>query len=221
MVRIICILIGYACGLFQTSYIIGKFSHIDIRDYGSGNAGTTNALRTMGKAAGALTLLGDLLKPMAAYLIVYLLFHNQYSEMWKLLCMYACAGAVFGHIFPVYLKFKGGKGIATISGLGIIFGCWQIILSGIILFVVVTALTKYVSLASILMMVMFVVEVIIFGQAGYFKLLPPPYLYEWYGIVIVVSVVAIYKHKANIVRLIHHEENKLSFSKNKVKRQPE
>ena len=64
--RIICILIGYACGLFQTSYIYGKIKHIDIRDYGSGNAGTTNALRTLGKKAGAVTFIGDIMKPVIA-----------------------------------------------------------------------------------------------------------------------------------------------------------
>ncbi len=211
MVRIVCVLIGYLCGLFQTSYILGKMSHIDIRDYGSGNAGTTNALRTLGKKAGALTLLGDLLKPMAAYLIAWLLFHNQYPEMSKLLCMYACAGAVLGHVFPVYLGFHGGKGIATIAGLGIIFGYWPIILSGVILFVAVTAITRYVSLGSICLMVMFLIETFVFGQLGWLPI-KPPYLYEWYGIAAVVAGIAIWKHKANIIRLWNHTENKLSFS---------
>ncbi len=212
MVRIICVLIGYICGLFQTSYILGKISHIDIRDYGSGNAGTTNALRTLGKKAGALTLLGDLCKPMIAYLIVWLLFHNKYPEMAKLLCMYACAGAVLGHVFPFYLGFKGGKGIATIAGLGIIFGFWPLTLSGVLVFVAVAALTRYVSLASICLMILFMVEMVVFGQLGMLRSIQPPYLYEWYGIVFVVSGIAICKHKANIKRLINHTENKLSFS---------
>ncbi len=212
IVRLICVLIGYVCGLFQTSYILGRLSNIDIRNYGSGNAGTTNALRTMGKKAGVLTLLGDLLKPMVAYLIVWLLFHARYPDMSKLLCMYSCAGAVLGHIFPIYLGFHGGKGIATIAGLGIIFGYWPIILSGVILFVAVTAITRYVSLGSICLMLMFLIEVLIFGQMGLFTNLKPPYLYEWYGIVAVVVCISIFKHRANIQRLLNHTENKLSFS---------
>lgn len=212
MIRILCILIGYVCGLFQTSYIIGRLHHIDIRNYGSGNAGTTNALRTLGKKAGAMTLIGDLLKPMAAYLIAYLLFHKSYPEMWKLLCMYAAAGAVFGHVFPFYLKFQGGKGIATIAGMGIIFGNWPIIVTGVLVFVLVTALTKYVSLGSICLMLGFLAETIIFGQLGMLPI-KPPYLYEWYGIVVVVVALTIYKHRGNIKRLLHHEERKLSFSK--------
>ncbi len=109
MIRLCCIAIGYLCGLFQTSYIIGRMYHTDIREHGSGNAGTTNALRTLGKKAGLLTLLGDLCKPMLAYLIIYLLFHGSYPDLWKLLCMYGCAGAVLGHVFPFYLGFKRGK----------------------------------------------------------------------------------------------------------------
>lgn len=212
MIRILCILIGYVCGLFQTSYIIGRLHHIDIRNYGSGNAGTTNALRTLGKKAGALTLVGDLLKPMVAYLIVYLLFHKSYPEMWKLLCMYGAAGAVFGHVFPFYLKFHGGKGIATIAGMGIIFGYWPIIVTGVLVFVGVTALTKYVSLGSLCLMLGFLVETIVFGQLGMLSI-KPPYLYEWYGIAVIVVALAFYKHRGNIKRLLHHEERKLSFSK--------
>lgn len=212
LIRIVCLLIGYACGLFQTSYIIGKTHHIDIRNYGSGNAGTTNALRTLGKKAGALTLLGDLLKPMVAYLIVYLLFHNVYPEMWKLLCMYGAAGAVFGHVFPCYMKFHGGKGIATIAGVGIILGYWPIILTGVLVFVLVTAVTRYVSLGSLGLMLGFLIETLIFGQLGYLPI-QAPYLYEWYVIVVVIVGLAFYKHKDNIVRLLHHEERKLSFSK--------
>ena len=119
--RIICILIGYACGLFQTSYIYGKIKHIDIRDYGSGNAGTTNALRTLGKKAGAVTFIGDIMKPVIAMFICYLLFRNSAQDYIKALCLYAGAGAVLGHVFPVYLGFRGGKGIATLGGVAIWF----------------------------------------------------------------------------------------------------
>ncbi len=106
--RIICLAVGYVCGLFQTSYIYGKKSGIDIREHGSGNAGTTNALRTLGKKAGALTLLGDCLKCVLAVLIARLLFGDHQGADLLALELYAGAGCILGHNFPFYLKFKGG-----------------------------------------------------------------------------------------------------------------
>ena len=105
--RIICILIGYAIGLFQTGYIYGKTQHIDIREHGSGNAGTTNTLRTLGFKAGAITFAGDCGKAILAIFISWLIFHAQYPEGIKLLGMYAGLGAVLGHNYPFYMKFKG------------------------------------------------------------------------------------------------------------------
>ena len=117
MERIICLAIGYLFGMFQTSYIIGKIHHMDIRQYGSGNAGTTNALRTLGKKAGAMTLIGDMLKCVIAILIVDAVFKNRYQEILPLLGMYTAAGCVLGHNFPFYLGFRGGKGIAASAGM--------------------------------------------------------------------------------------------------------
>lgn len=216
MERVLCILIGYVFGLFQTSYILGKINHIDIRNYGSGNAGTTNALRTLGKKAGVITLVCDLIKPMLACFTAWLIFRNSNDgEMLKLLCTYAGAGTVLGHIFPFYLGFKGGKGIATISGMAIAFGNWTIILTGALVFFVTVGITRYVSLGSILMMTMFIAEVVICNQLGVFHDFRAPYLYEWYGIVAVVSILAILKHSSNIVRLMKHEENKFSLTSKK------
>ena len=98
MERIICLSIGYLFGMFQTSYIIGKIHHMDIRQYGSGNAGTTNALRTLGKKAGAMTLIGDMLKCVIAILIVDAVFKNRYQEILPLLGMYTAAGCGLGFI---------------------------------------------------------------------------------------------------------------------------
>ena len=115
MERIICILIGYVFGLFQTGYFYGMTKHVDIRKHGSGNAGTTNALRTLGWTAGVITFIGDCLKCVLAVVVVHLLFGQ--NENIALLSMYAGMGAVLGHNFPFYLKFKGGKGIAATAGL--------------------------------------------------------------------------------------------------------
>ena len=92
--------IGYVCGLFQTSYIIGRLYKTDIREHGSGNAGTTNALRTFGKKAGAMTLLGDCLKCVAAIFLVKLFLGKTYGDILPLLTVYAAAGCILGHNFP-------------------------------------------------------------------------------------------------------------------------
>ena len=117
MERFICLLIGYAFGLIQTGYIYGKMKGVDIRKEGSGNAGSTNALRTMGIKAGLVTLLGDCFKCVFAVVTVYLIYGKTYADIFPLLAMYAGMGAVLGHNYPFYLNFKGGKGIAATAGL--------------------------------------------------------------------------------------------------------
>ena len=115
--RLICLAIGYLFGLFHTSYFYGKAHGIDIREYGSGNAGTTNALRVLGKKAGAIVLIGDLFKCIIAVILTKLVFGPVYPEIKYLLCLYTGAGAVLGHNFPFYMGFKGGKGVAATGGL--------------------------------------------------------------------------------------------------------
>lgn len=117
MIRIVCLAIGYCFGLFQTAFIYGKMHGIDIREKGSGNAGTTNALRVLGKKAGLIVFLGDALKAVFAMVLVHFLFENSHPEMGALLRIYAGAGVVLGHNFPFYMGFKGGKGIAATGGI--------------------------------------------------------------------------------------------------------
>lgn len=116
MERIICLVIGYVFGLFQTAFIYGKAHGIDIRQHGSGNAGTTNALRVLGKKAGLIVFLGDVLKTVLAMVICRLLFRNSAPQMLPLLSLYAGAGAILGHNFPFYMKFKGGKELPQQQG---------------------------------------------------------------------------------------------------------
>ena len=146
--RLICILIGYVFGLFQTSYIIGKIHKTDIREHGSGNAGTTNALRTFGKKAGAMTLLGDCLKCVFAIVAVRLIFKEKSADILPLLSIYAAAGCVLGHNFPVTLGFRGGKGIAASVGFLIAFD-WRLFVLCAIVFFVLFLGTHYVSLCSL------------------------------------------------------------------------
>ena len=108
MGRVICLVMGYVFGLFQTGYLYGKMNHIDIRNYGSGNSGTTNALRVMGKKAGLIVFAGDFLKTVFACLAARIIFKG--SPDTDLYVLYAGLGVVLGHNFPCYLNFKGGKG---------------------------------------------------------------------------------------------------------------
>ncbi|OUP50560.1 glycerol-3-phosphate 1-O-acyltransferase PlsY [Lachnoclostridium sp. An181] len=213
MERIICILIGYICGLLQTGYLYGKFHHMDIRKYGSGNAGTTNALRTLGWKAGVITFLGDCFKCVLAVVLVRLIFGHSHEEILPMLSMYAGMGAVLGHNFPFYLKFKGGKGIAATAGLFLATNIWMALIAFAV-FLVIVGITRYVSVGSIALVVLFVIEVVVYGQSGGFGISGTP-LYEMYGIAVFLMVLAVYKHRTNIKRLCNGTENKLKFGKEK------
>lgn len=210
MERIICILIGYAFGLIQTGYIYGMINHVDIRKHGSGNAGTTNALRTLGWKAGIITFIGDCLKCVIAVFLVKFLIYAQHEQV-QLLAIYTGLGVVLGHNYPFYLKFKGGKGIAATAGL--IFAIHPLMfLSIAIVFIAIVWFTQYVSLGSLVIMLMFVAEVVVYGQFGGFDLVPPT-LYEFYGIAVILAALAFYRHRANIKRLLTGTENKTNFRK--------
>ena len=202
MERVICLAIGYVFGLFQTAFIYGKMNHIDIREHGSGNAGTTNALRVLGKKAGLIVFLGDVFKCFFAVELVRLLFKNRYPDILPLLSLYAAAGAILGHNFPFYLQFKGGKGISCFAGVMVLY-CWQISVIAFSTFIIVFLITKIVSISSMLASLMLIVSYFILG----IKDIP---------LLVMISlmfVLIVYKHRSNIMRLIKGEENKIDFSK--------
>ena len=215
MERVICVVIGYVFGLFQTGYFYGRLKGIDIRRHGSGNAGATNTLRVLGTKAGLIVFLGDCVKCILAVTVVRLLFGETHSEIMFLLCVYAAAGAILGHNFPFYMNFKGGKGIAATAGLmvslhpvfipmmfGLFFGAFL--------------LTHYVSLGSLLVYVGLMVEMIICGQLGLFGM-SQRHLNEMYLVTALLAVMAFWKHRTNIGRLLRGEERKTYlFKKNKV-----
>ncbi len=213
MERLICLVIGYICGLFQTGYIYGKLHHIDIRQHGSGNAGTTNALRTLGWKAGVITFLGDCLKCVFAVFVAWLLFGKSHERMFELLAMYAGVGAVLGHNFPFYLQFKGGKGIAATAGILLAVNP-KVAIVAYLTFIVIVVATRYVSLGSIILVIMFAIGMVVQGEI-FGTTLTVPERYEIYALSIFLTILAIYKHKENIKRLLHGTENKLSFSKKK------
>ena len=218
LARILCLAGGYLCGLLQTSYIYGRLNGIDIREYGSGNAGTTNALRVLGKKAGLVVFLGDVFKAVIAAVIVRLIMKGIYPNEVYMFIAYAGFGVVLGHNFPFYLKFKGGKGIAATAGVVLGFLDPVIILTCLVVFTIAVAVTRYVSLGSILMVTTFATMYTIFAVTGKYSFdlnvaASKECMIESVIVVILMALMAIYRHKANINRLIHHEENKLGSKK--------
>lgn len=211
MIRLVCVLIGYVFGCFQTSYIYGKLHGIDIRNYGSGNAGTTNSLRVLGKKAGAIVLFCDIIKTGLAMTLVRLLFKENYGDILYLLALYAGAGAILGHNFPFYLGFKGGKGIACTAGVVIFFHPYMII-PQIITFFGTFFVTHYVSLGSLLVQIVLIAEMVIFGQIGLWKM-EQAALNELYILTVLLAILAFWGHRANISRLIHKTERKTYLNK--------
>lgn len=211
MIRLVCILIGYIFGCFQTSYIYGRLHGIDIREHGSGNAGTTNSLRVLGKKAGAIVLVCDMLKTGLAITVVRILFKEQYSDIIYLLALYAAAGSILGHNFPFYLGFKGGKGIACTAGL-IAFFHPYLIIPELLTFVTTFLITHYVSLGSLLLQVVLVIGMVIMGQTGVFGM-EQTALNELYIVTVLLAALAFWGHRANIDRLIHKNERKTYLTK--------
>lgn len=211
MERIICIIIGYGFGLFQTAFIYGKLHGIDIREHGSGNAGTTNTLRVLGTKAGLIVLAGDIIKCILAIVLCGALFGKTHPDEVYLLKLYAAAGAILGHNFPFYLNFKGGKGIAATAGLIIAFHPYFIIVEAL-LFFVTFAITHYVSLGSLLVYAGLMIQMVVWGQMGLFGA-SQAVLNEMYVITAFLTILAYYKHRENIVRLIKGEESKTYLTK--------
>jgi glycerol-3-phosphate acyltransferase PlsY len=215
MIRLICALIGYAFGSIQTAYILGKIKGIDIREHGSGNAGTTNTLRVLGTKAGLIVFAGDMLKSIIAVLLCKALFLKANTDIAPLITIYTGLGCVLGHNFPFYLRFKGGKGIATTGGIMIAFH-WYYIPVGLLLFFGNFFITHIVSIGSMLLYTCFFVQTIIMGQHGVFNV-AQPVLNELYIVLAFMTVLAFYMHRTNIRRLLTGNERKTYLiKKNKM-----
>lgn len=206
MFRIYCLLIGYALGCIQSAYILCRaVGKIDIREYGSGNAGFTNTTRVLGKKVGAWVFVMDLCKVIVAYFLCSLIFADKTTELMILPGIYGGLGAVFGHNFPFYLGFRGGKGIACTLGLMLCVS-WKIALITYAVGFVVFMAKKYISLASLTMAVLYPVIMII---CGWFNI-------EAVILMFVLCVLAYIKHISNIKRLLNGTENKFGSKKVKV-----
>lgn len=205
MFRLICLVIGYAIGCIQTAFIVGKLmGNIDIRNFGSGNAGTTNVTRVLGAKAGAIVFVADILKGVVAFTLCSIIYHGGgtfFSGDSLLYGLYAGVGVILGHDFPFYLKFRGGKGIASTLGIILCINPVVAVVTYVLGFIAVV-ITNYISMASLVMTLVCPIAMLVLGLEG-----------EAVVIMFLVMALAYYQHRGNIKRLIKGEENKFSIKK--------
>lgn len=213
-IAVLFLLIGYLFGCFSTGYIVGKMSGHNIQSEGSGNIGTTNALRTMGAKGGALTFGGDLLKTFIPTLLVRFVFCPNMGyepELTYLFTLIIGLGVVIGHNFPFYLHFKGGKGIAVSAAVIVASSSnsmvgWIMIGIGLALFVGVVAITRYVSLGSLIVVWYFPIYVVISYRNSFLFIVI-------LCVALMFTLFAYVKHAGNIKRLLAGTERKLGEKK--------
>ena len=201
MFRLICLIIGYCIGCIETAHVVGKLWKVDLRKHGSGNLGTTNALRVLGKKAGAMVFIGDILKSVIAYLICRAIFKDNGT----IAGLFGSAGAVLGHNYPFYLNFKGGKGIAVMIGMTAALAFTTDIRlafpNAIIGFGLAFA-TRYVSVGSLAFAVTLPTSCFLLGFEK-----------EVVMITLCVSALAIWRHRGNIKKLMNGTENRFGSKK--------
>lgn len=218
--RGVSLLIGYFLGTIQSGYILGERQGLDIRSVGSGNAGTTNMLRTFGLKAGLITLLCDVLKTLAAMLISFYIFRGFCPDIMPLIVVYAGAGSILGHDFPFHMGFRGGKGIAATAGLIIGLQDPFLFIMGCIVFFGLFLSTHYVSLGSIMVCLAFFIEMVLLGEnvifpGNKYSLMPAAARYELYVVLFLLAALAWFQHRSNIGRLLKGKERRTYFSKEK------
>ena len=208
LVYILIAIAAYLIGSVNFSVLISKkMAGFDVRTKGSGNAGTTNVLRTIGKKAAAITLVADILKGVVSIIIAVILGKIASNSDKALLVQIAGIAVILGHTFPIFFEFKGGKGVATSLGILLVTN-WQIGLICLVFAIVLMVITKMVSVGSIGAAILFPVltlfiteNYIVTEGSGYF-------VYS-----IIIALIVAFNHRANIKRLIEGKENKISFKK--------
>lgn len=209
---IIVTLVAYLLGSISFSVIISKkMAGFDVREKGSGNAGATNMLRSVGKKGAIFTLIGDCLKGVVAILFAIIVGKIAKNTDKALLVQLAGIAVVLGHTFPIFFGFKGGKGVATSLGV-LLVSNWQIGLICLVFALVLMALTKMVSLGSCGAAVLFPVLTLFINQ--HYTVLTEGKTGKTYLIYsIILAIIVLYNHRSNIKRLMNGTENKLSFKK--------
>ena len=201
---IVIAIIAYLIGSINFSVILSKkMAGFDVREKGSGNAGTTNMLRSVGKKAAAITLVCDILKGVVAILLAMLIGKMVNSIDTSLLVQIAGVAVILGHTFPIFFKFKGGKGVATSLGV-LIMSNWQIGLICLVFALILIILTQMVSVGSIAAAILYPVLTLFIPQN---YIVPGNYLI--YSIILAVFIV--FNHRENVKRLLNGTENKISF----------
>lgn len=209
MQEILIILIAYCLGSIPTSVWVSRsFFAIDIRDYGSGNAGATNTFRVLGPRWGTLVMICDVLKGFMAVKLAILPDYDLGDTAFLNLQLLLGIAAVIGHIFPVWANFRGGKGVATLFGLVIGISPWTALAcSGV--FLLVLYLTRFVSLSSILASVAFPVFILVIFNVD-------NHIYRVFAVI--VSLLVILTHQKNIGRIIKGGESKVPIFKSRDRR---
>lgn len=212
IVYIIMAIIAYCIGSVNFSVILSKkMAGFDVREKGSGNAGSTNMLRSVGKKAAALTLICDVLKGVVAIIIAIILGNIIQDSNKELLLQIAGVAVVVGHTFPIFFQFKGGKGVATSLGI-LLMSNWQIGLICLVFALVLMALTRMVSLGSCAAAVLFPV-LTLFINDHYTVLTEGKNGTTYLVYSIILAIIVLYNHRSNIKRILNGTENKLSFKK--------
>ncbi|MFZ1300683.1 MAG: glycerol-3-phosphate 1-O-acyltransferase PlsY [Leptotrichiaceae bacterium] len=207
MITVLLILIAYVLGSIPNALWVGKtFKNIDVREHGSKNTGSTNAARVLGAKLGIFTLILDILKGALPTYLGIVLGADLLTRMTgidKLDVIVIGMAAILGHTFSLFLKFKGGKAVATTLGVFLVLVPYAILIL-LVIFFVIFGLTRYVSLASI-------ISAVVLPIAVYFTTRHIPLTV----LGIIIGLLVIIRHKENIKRLINGTESKLSFSKDK------
>ena len=197
-------IIAYLIGSINFSVIFSKkMAGFDVREKGSGNAGPTNMLRSVGKKAAAITLVCDILKGVVAILIALLIGRMVDGANTSALVQTAGIAVILGHTFPIFFKFKGGKGVATSLGV-LIMSNWQIGLICLVFALILIVLTQMVSVGSIAAAVLYPVLTLF---------IPQNYIAEGNYLIysILLAVLIIFNHRENVKRLLNGTENRISF----------
>lgn len=213
-IYIIVGIIAYLIGSINFSVLISKkMAGFDVREKGSGNAGTTNMLRSVGKKAAAITLVCDILKGVISIVIAIIVGNIAKNLDRELLLQIAGIAVVLGHTFPIFFGFKGGKGVATSLGV-LLMSNWQIGLICLVFAVVLMALTRMVSLGSCAAAVLFPVLTLFINQ-HYTVLTDGKSGRVYFVYSVILAIIVLYNHRSNIKRILNGTENKLSFKNTK------
>ena len=209
---LLCLLVGYAFGNIPNGYMYAKAHGIDIYKEGSGNPGTTNVLRTLGKKAGFTVLIMDIAKCMLPIFFMVLFFKPENEDIKSLILMITGTGAILGHNFPCIPKVKGGKGVACTGAL--LLALSPLYTLCLLLFLILVILiTGYVSLGSMLSITIFFLSVVFFGKTSVlFPFTDAVYL-PMCALSFLLMLMLIFQHRGNIQRLLNGTENRFGKTK--------